>query len=64
MPAQTGVIDKRFALTAITLIQMSAQCGSSTGTDVSESLELAVRQRRPPVLQKLLFLLTKDIGHF
>jgi len=30
----------------------------------TESLELAVRQQGSPAFQKLLFMLTKDIGDF
>ena len=64
MPVQARVIDKRFALASIACIQVSAELRGSTCADITESLELAVRQQGSPAFQKLLFMLTKDIGDF
>jgi len=45
MAIQTGVINQRFALAAVALVNMSAQRRRSTSADITKSPELAVRQR-------------------
>jgi hypothetical protein len=49
---------------AITLLDMTAQSGSPTDPDVSESLPLPGRHGMTPAAQELLSELAKDIGHF
>jgi hypothetical protein len=61
---QTGVIDNHLAATVIANMEVSAKGGGSTNTDVVERLELAKGQHVSPPIQKLLFMLTKDIGDF
>jgi hypothetical protein len=62
MPVEAGVGHQRFALAVVALIQMGAERGGATRAEVAERLQLAVGQSRPPVLEKLLLVLTKDIG--
>jgi hypothetical protein len=64
MSVQARVRHDRFTLATVAYMQMTAQCRGSTRTDIAKRLQLAVRQDRPPPLQKLLFVLAKDIGDF
>jgi hypothetical protein len=41
---------------------MSAEPCGATGAEVAESLPLAIRQSVAPALEKLLLVLTKDLG--
>src|SRR5271155_875907 len=48
----------------IALLQMGAQRGGAACADVPECSPLMGRERMAPSLEKLLFVLAKDIGDF
>jgi len=48
----------------IALLYLGAECGGTTGADVSECLALPGRQHISPAIQEFLTVLAEDIGDF
>jgi hypothetical protein len=48
----------------VALFDLRAQCGGAARADVPEYSQLLGRQCVPPLVEKLLSVLTKDIGDF
>jgi hypothetical protein len=63
-PHKARVIGNRLLRASVALLQVRAKSGGSACADVSECSALMGIQHMPPVPEKLLFVLAKDIGDF
>jgi hypothetical protein len=60
----TRVIQDSLVRTVVALFEARAESGGTTGADVMEYFALSSGQRVSLARKELLFVLTKDIGHF
>ena len=64
MPVTAGVVSDGAMRAMVAFLDVAAQSGSAAGADVTESFPLLWGDGVSPLLQELLSMFAKDIGHF